>query len=385
MRRRRGVYAGSVESGQLALVLPNPSRAVYADGFLLWAADDRLLGQAFDVANLRLTGSASTVAPSIYQGAGRTAAFWATDGATLVYAVGGRPERQFRWFSRDGVALGDIGPPALYVSFDLSPDSSRVVTEIAKPGTPARSTLSTLDTERGVLTPLTLGPNNDSDPRFKSGGDLAFARNSGDAPGLFRIDPDGGRQSPLLPRGKLPVIWMESWAKDASSVVFRSGADRDAWIVTGQTAPRRLTHASEPVDQVQLSPDRQWIVYNTQESGQHEVYVAPVSAGGERWQVSVGGGVQGNWGADGRELYYLGLDGGLYVLAVQAASGRFEPGKPRLLFRAPIPVISSVVEQYRPTADGRRFLFCLPLTSVQREPLRVVLDWSARLAIHESQ
>jgi eukaryotic-like serine/threonine-protein kinase len=375
-----GVYAGSVDSGQLTLVLANASRAVYAAGFLLWAADDRLLGQPFDAASLRLTGSPTTVAPSVYQGAGRTPAFWAAEGATLVYAVGGRPERQFRWFNREGVALGDVGPPALYVSFDLSPDASRVVTEVVKPGPTARSTLSTLDTARGVLTPLTTGANNDSDPRFGSAGDIAFARNSGDSPGLFRMDPNGGHQSLLFPRGKLPVIWMESWARELNAVVFRSGANRDAWMVAGQSPPRRLTQATEPVEQVQLSPDRRWIVYNTQDSGQYEVYVAPVSASGERWQVSGGGGVQGTWGADGDELYYLGLDGGLYIVDVRTANGRLEPGKPRLLFRAPIPVISAVVEQYRPTSDGRRFLFCLPVTSVQREPLRVVLDWPARLA-----
>ena len=43
-------------------------------------------------------------------------------------------------------------------------------------------------------------------------------------------------------------------------------------------------------------------------------------------------------------------------------------------------MISSVVEQYRPTADGQRFLFCLPLISVPREPLRVMLNWPAKLS-----
>jgi Tol biopolymer transport system component len=373
-----GVYAGTLDSTPLALVLANPSRAVYAAGFLLWTLDDRLLAQPFDVKSLRLTGSPVTLAPSVYQGAGRTAAFWASEAGTLVYAVGGKPERQFQWFSHDGSALGAIGPPALYVSFDLSPDASRIVTEIAKPGPTARSTLSTLDTARGVLTPLTLGANNDSDPRFRSAGDIAFARNSGTAPGLYRIDADGGHLSMLLARGTLPVLWMEAWARDGSSVVFRSGADRDAWMMTGQAASRRLTHATEPVEQVQLSPDGRWIAYNTQESGQHEVFVAPVSATGERWQVSVGGGVQGTWSDDGHALYYLGLDGGLYAVDARSSNTGFDPGKPRLLFRVPLAVISAVVEQYRPAANGQRFLFCLPLTSVQHEPLRVVLDWPAR-------
>ena len=59
--------------------------------------------------------------------------------------------------------------------------------------------------------------------------------------------------------------------------------------------------------------------------------------------------------------------------------------KPRLLFRAPaVPHDASGHQlsrrQYRVTADGQRFLLCLPVTSVQREPLRVLLNWPARLA-----
>ena len=45
-----------------------------------------------------------------------------------------------------------------------------------------------------------------------------------------------------------------------------------------------------------------------------------------------------------------------------------------------LPVISAAVEQYRPSADGQRFLFCLPLTSVRREPLMMLLSWPAQIA-----
>lgn len=54
-------------------------------------------------------------------------------------------------------------------------------------------------------------------------------------------------------------------------------------------------------------------------------------------------------------------------------------GAPQLLFRTTLPVISGVVEQYRPSGDGRRFLFCQPLTSVRHEPLRMLLNWQGKL------
>lgn len=276
---------------------------------------------------------------------------------------------------------GDVGPPGMYMSLDLSRDGSRAVTEIAKPGATYHSTLSTLDLSRSVLTPLTSGEVNDSDPRFGVSGDVVFARNSGDAPGIMQIDPAGGQPRLLVPRGALPVLWLEDWARDGKSLVYRSGADRDAWQATAAgTTPVRLTRAPESVDQVQLSPHGRAIVYNTAESGRFEVYLAPVPYDGRRWQVSNEGGVQATWRADGRELYSLGLDGALFAVRVDREGAGVELSKPERLFRTTLPVISAVVEQYRPAADDRRFLFCLPLTSVQSAPLRVVLGWPARAA-----
>ena len=153
-------------------------------------------------------------------------------------------------------------------------------------------------------------------------------------------------------------------------MLYRTGASRDVWqLLPRASEPRQLTQARESVEQVQLSPDDHWIAYNSSETGRSEVFVSSVPPGGERRLVSVDGGVQATWRADGRELYYLGLDGTLYAVDI-AATSTLSVGPPRRLFRSTLPVISAVVEQYRPSGDGQRFLFCLPLTSVPREPLR---------------
>jgi Tol biopolymer transport system component len=272
-----------------------------------------------------------------------------------------------------------VGPPNLYVTFDLMPDGTRVVTEIARTGEPARSTLSTLDTVRGVLTPLTTGEQNDSDPRFGPGGQIVFARNSGGAPGILRSDPAGGRLETVLPRGALNVVWMEAWSRDGSRLVFRSGASRDAMLSSGGGEPQPVTHSPANVEQVQLSPDGRWIAYSSAESGRSEVYVSPVPYDGKRWQLSSAGGAQPTWRADGREIYFLSPEGALNAVEVHAAADRVDASPPRRLFRTSLPVISTVIEQYRPTADGQRFLFCLPVTAVRSEPLRVLLNWPAKL------
>jgi eukaryotic-like serine/threonine-protein kinase len=261
----------------------------------------------------------------------------------------------------------------------VSKDLSKVVVEVSKDPSARYSTLALLDIARGVLTPLTLGDQNDSDPRFGPDGDIVFARNSRESPGILRINPGSRQVSTLMPRGPLPVMWLEDWPDDGSSIVYRTGANLDAWQQTAATEePRKLTDAREPIEQVQLSPDLRWIAYNTAESGQSEVFVSSVPFGGERRQVSSAGGVQPTWRADGRELYYLGLDGGLYSVSLDPKRQPPGAGAPQLLFRTTLPVISAVVEQYRPSDDGRRFLFCQPLTSVRHEPLRLLLNWQGK-------
>jgi eukaryotic-like serine/threonine-protein kinase len=375
--RTTGMYVRDQTAGKLTQVMTAASRAIYANGSLMWSMDGRLVAQPFDVRALRLSGQPATIVPAIFQGAGRTAAFWASDTGTLVYAFGGRgSRRQFRWVSRVGASIGEVGAAGNFASFDLSPDGARIVAEVRKEGSVPRSTLALIDASRMISSALTDGERNDTDPRFGPDGDVAFARNDGATPGVARLARAGMVPELIVPRGKAPVVWLEDWAGRHGGIVYRTALDRDAWQVADRSAPRRLTNAREPVEQIQLSPDGRWIAYNTADSGQPEVYVSPASGSGERWQISGAGGVQALWRGDGRELYYLGLDGAIYVVDIRLGSDTPEPTKPRLLFRSTLPVISAVVEQYRVTADGLRFLFCMPLTSVQQEPLRVIVNWT---------
>src|SRR5213083_2964398 len=74
----------------------------------------------------------------------------------------------------------------------------------------------------------------------------------------------------------------------------------------------------------QFSPDGKWIAYQSNESGRFEIHVQPFS-GSERqvsgkWQVSTTGGAQVRWRHDGKELFYIALDGRLMAVPIRLAS-----------------------------------------------------------------
>jgi hypothetical protein len=119
--------------------------------------------------------------------------------------------------------------------------------------------------------------------------------------------------------------------------------------------------------------------YSTAESGRSEVLVSPVPAAGRRWQVSIEGGVQPVWRADGRELYYLGLDAGLYAVEIRVEGDELKAGRPLLLFRTTSP--SHQCRRRTVPRQGRWWPFSVLHAPdvAQREPLRMLLNWPARL------
>ena len=93
----------------------------------------------------------------------------------------------------------------------------------------------------------------------------------------------------------------------------------------GKAAPWRRTRFNEWSPR--FSPDGRWIAYESDESGDPEIYLALTEGGGEKRRISPSGGRAPRWGRDGKELYYLAS--GNQVMAVPITPGsQPEPGKP---------------------------------------------------------
>jgi len=176
-------------------------------------------------------------------------------------------------------------------------------------------------------------------------------------------------------------------SKDGHSLLCRRNGARELVALPLGAGPTPVLVRKAPagyIDQPQFSPDGRWIAYNANESGRHEVYVTAFPATSERWQVSNDGGVQPVWRQDGRELYYLGLDGVLRAVAVQT-DGSPQFSMPNRLFDTGLAAPSPSIEQYAVSADGQRFLILKPLDEKVRNSVGVILNWQALMQARSTQ
>jgi hypothetical protein len=157
---------------------------------------------------------------------------------------------------------------------------------------------------------------------------------------------------------------------------------RDLWVLPvmseGRPSPgaKPWPFVREPFDQqtARFSPDTHWVAYQSDESGQFEIYVRSFPEPHEKIRVSTGGGTYPQWGSGGRELFYQSLDAKLMVVTLTTTAS-LEASLPRQLFA--LPAFVPGPNPYEATPDGQRFL--IPEPAASPEPLNVIINWPALL------
>ena len=110
-----------------------------------------------------------------------------------------------------------------------------------------------------------------------------------------------------------------------------TGADLALLTLEGERRVETLVQTTFTERNGEISPDGRWLAYQSDESGQFEIYVRPFpDADRGRWQMSTGGGTRPLWARSGRELFYVAPDGAVMARAVEGGS-TFRAGIPTKL------------------------------------------------------
>jgi len=322
------IVVHSLSTGDRTVLLEGGNDARYLPtGHLVFALGDRLLGVAFDPDTLTVSGNSVPLIQGIQRATSDqtgVAHYSVSENGTLAYIKSSLTiaSRSLVWVDR---LSGNEEPlaiePSTYAYPRISPDGLRIALDdrnqngdiwVFNRRTDTRIRLSednqysiypiwTPDSSRVAYAVPT--------PEFAIHRRLA---NIAAAPELLATDvvKRNGEEGPRL----------YFFAPD-DRIVFASAVSEtghDVGIVgTDGGGPTWLLEGPHAELNAELSPDGGWLAYQSDESGQWEIYVRPFPNVGEnRFQISNAGGFKPLWSRDGRELFYLEGESRTFLMSV---------------------------------------------------------------------
>jgi tRNA A-37 threonylcarbamoyl transferase component Bud32 len=291
--------------------------------------DGTLIALPFDAERVRPTGPPVTIASGVSRPNAFTPQVAVSAVGSIVYPrAGGGSPRRLMLVSRSGQATPLTPDAKAFANPRFSPDGRRVAVQIADPMSFSRD-VWVLDVTQRVWSRLTTNGISDRPIWAPDGRRVVYSSNDD----LWRVAADGsGRPESLLvaPGSRFGG----SVTPDGRTVVFQetgsaSNGIRAMAFDTTQVA-RTIIPAAFGESAPALSPDGHWLAYQSDQTGQMEVYVRSYPEPGARVPVSLQGGTEPVWAHNGRELFYRSGDS-LLVASVTLSPALAIAGR-RLLF-----------------------------------------------------
>ena len=373
---QNGIYVGSLNSTENKRISSEIANAVqFASGHLFFVRDRSLMAQPFDLKKLELTGKAEVVAPEEIEEdpAFANTGFSVSANGVVVFQSAADNFSRLSWFDRQGNDLGYIASPG-YRDPSLSGDGS-LLAITADDQRNGRTSIRIYDFARSTSTLVSDG-GKDVFPALSHDGKTVAYSNSG-ANTMSTLATDNSSQPQILASGHRPMP--NDWSKDGRYLVymyFPPGA-------TSLAVYDLHKHSGAPYGlgaEAQFSPDSKWIAFTDTATGREvenyvdaEIFVTAFPTPAGRIQISNNGGAQARWRADGKELYYIGLDKKLMAVSIDTSHGKLEAGVPHALFQTRIIAPRIVLFQYAVSPDGKRFLIN-SLPAVGAAPVTVLIN-----------
>jgi Tol biopolymer transport system component len=275
--------------------------------------------------------------------------------------------------------LGTVGDPGQEEVFSLSPDGRRIVVSRDKTG---GTDLWLLEAERGVASRFTSRPGNSIWPTWSPDSRTIIFRQGLN---LFRKDVKGTVDEERLtesPNLQDPT----DWSRDGRSLLFFEAAPNtgfDLWVLPvtpdgepeGKPRVYLRTQFNEQHGRFSPRANPRWMAYQSDESGQEEVYIDTFPEPQNKVRISTNGGRYPEWSPNGRELFYVSPDLKLMVVNVDKNGDSIATSTPRELFI--LPVYENGLNPYRVAPDGQRFLVLALPERYASQPLTLVSNWPA--------
>jgi eukaryotic-like serine/threonine-protein kinase len=378
------IAAGSLDSPKTERLFDSAFQALYAPpGYIFYLRQSTLVAQPFDANGLKLTGPAVPVGTGVGLDIPHGYGFFSvSQGGVLAFQTAPKEATsQMTWYSRNGEKLGVVGQPGFYSSSALSPDGTKLASGVGKPGS---RDIWIYDLKRGTESRLTFGSADNFNPLWSADGNrIMFTSNRAGMRDIYEQPANGlGDVEPILV-SKDQAKNVDDLATDGRYAIYETvgGDSRELWALplTGERKPSPFVQGSFEATAGRFSPNGRYVAYTSSETGTSEIYVQTFPGHLGKWQVSTSGGDEPTWRRDGKELFYLSLDGKMMAVEVNTDSSQLQVGVPKPLFQAQL-LVTGVFwrNRYVVSADGQRFLMLAPAGgTAPSAPLTVVVNWLA--------
>jgi serine/threonine protein kinase/Tol biopolymer transport system component len=389
--KQNGIYFGSVDNLDNRLIVATDSAAQYSSGYLLYQANRALMAQPFDPQSGTLSGTAVPVVNSLREDVGVWRSIFAvSQSGMMIYQLGSADSAKSRlvMFDRSGKPLADYDPQEATITdarallgvrdVRLSPDNRRVAYA-------SGNGIWTLDLERKTKTRITFDQQVVQEPAWSADGkSILFSTQMGGGGAVeFRskaADGSGGEKTVIARKEN---NHRPGWSPDGKYVTYLWGnGDKTVslWIVpvAGEAKPTAVVQPPSQESNLfdyRISPDSRWVAYQSDESGQQEIYITSFPEGKGKWRVSSNGGAYPAWTGNGKELFFKNLVDDIFVSSVTPKGDEVEVGAPQRLFHAASP---GAGVSFDVSSDGKRILVNHSEEEAQA-PLQLVTNWLAEL------
>ncbi|BCS33226.1 hypothetical protein TBR22_A24530 [Luteitalea sp. TBR-22] len=258
----------------------------------------------------------------------------------------------------------------------LSPDGRLLAYEEIDAETGTRE-IWVHDLERRARVRLTQHPAEDISPMWSPDSHTVYFISYRDQRvALYGRSAGGGQREQSLVEFDSQVIAYDI-TPDGRSLIYQRLDQQGGWdiwqraLAGGGQIP--LVQSPSNDQHPAVSPDGRYLAYSTPESGGQQVWVMPLPADGRRWRVSSDYGREPAWSADGRTIYFHGLNRALMRAAVDFDTATPVIRPPVALFTIPFRGYD-VRSHFVALPGGSRFVVNAPPDSLPPASATVVLN-----------
>jgi eukaryotic-like serine/threonine-protein kinase len=378
------IFVGSLEEPGKTRLLDDVTNVQYASGRLLYMRGTTLVAQPFDADRRVIAGQITPIAGDVMIDPFSRMGMYSTsaNGVLAYESTAALPRSQLIWFDRRGLRTGTLGEPGDYNTVNLSPDGK--LASVTRRDATGNLDVWAIELSRGAQTRMTFDNADETQGVWSpDSSQIAFDSTRRGSLSLFQKSTTGSGKEQFYDTGKMGT-YPTSWSGDGALLIGNTPAGQavtgnDIWVapMTGDRKPFFFLQTTFNETRAQFSPDQHWIAYQSNESGNFEVYVARFPGASGRVQVSASGGTSPRWRRDGKELFYVSADSKMTAIDVNGNGPAFSVGKTNPLFSVRVRDQFLGIP-YDVSADGQRFLIN---TFVDQAPpsISLILNWPALL------